>query len=237
MKTILGTLVTILGVMTLGTGCSTPQDSAQSGILSDGEYSTDSVSVLPVSTGNFIKVDGSSTVFPISYEASKRYQRKFPDAPAIATSFSGTGGGFEKFCSGETDINDASRPIEVEEMETCKANGVKYIELPVALDAITLVVSPENTWAEDISVQELEKIWQPQAAGKIKNWSQIRQSWPDQPLNLYGPGEDSGTFDYFTEVIVGESGASRKDYTKSEDDSVLVEKISNDPNGLGYFGL
>ncbi len=122
-------------------------------------------------------------------------------------------------------------------MKACKANGVKYIELPIALDAITLVVNPENTWAEDITIQELAKIWQPEAEVKIENWSQIRQSWLKRPLNLYGPGEDLGTFDYFTEVVVRETGASRQDYTKSEDDSLLVEKVSKDPNGLGYFGL
>ena len=122
-------------------------------------------------------------------------------------------------------------------MATCKANGVKYLELPIALDAITLVVNPENTWASDITVPELAKIWQPEAEGKIENWSQIRQSWPDRPLNLYGPGEDSGTFDYFTQVIVGEAGASRKDHTKSGDSSILVDRVSEDPDGLGYVGL
>lgn len=238
MKTILGTLVAIFALMNLVTGCANQkQDSAQSGILADGEFSTNSINVLPFSRGRFIKIDGSSTVFLISYEAARRYQQKVLDAPAIAVTFSGTSGGFKKFCAGETDINGASRPINLEEMETCKKNGVKYIELPIALDAITLVVNPENTWAEDITVQELAKIWQPEAEGKIDNWNQIRQSWPDRPLNLYGPGEDSGTFDYFTTVIVGESGASRQDYTKSEDDSLLVEKLSKDSNGLGYFGL
>ena len=238
MKTILGTLVAIFGVMTLATGCSTQvRESAQSGILADGEFSTDSINVLPFSRGKFLKIDGSSTVFLISYEAARRYQQKVSDAPAVAVSFSGTSAGFKKFCAGETDINDASRPINPEEMKACKANGVKYIELPVALDAVTLVVNPENTWASDITIQELAKIWQPEAEGQIQNWSQIRQSWPELPLNLYGPGEDSGTFDYFTEVVVGETGASRQDYTKSEDDSLLVEKVSKDPNGLGYFGL
>ena len=238
MKTILGTLVAIFGVMTLATGCSTQvRESAQSGILADGEFSTDSINVLPFSRGKFLKIDGSSTVFLISYEAARRYQQKVSDAPAVAVSFSGTSAGFKKFCAGETDINDASRPINPKEIKACKANGVKYIELPIALDAVTLVVNPENTWAEDITIPELAKIWQPEAEGQIENWSQIRQSWPERPLNLYGPGKDSGTFDYFTEVVVGETGASRQDYTKSEDDSLLVEKVSKDPNGLGYFGL
>ncbi len=238
MKTILGTLVALFGVMTLATGCSTSvEESAQSGILADGEFSTDSINVLPYSRGRFIKIDGSSTVFPISYEAARRYQQEVSDAPALAVSFSGTGSGFKKFCAGKTDINDASRPINSEEMATCKANGVKYLELPIALDAITLVVNPENTWASDITVPELAKIWQPEAEGKIENWSQIRQSWPDRPLNLYGPGADSGTFDYFTQVIVGETSASRKDYTQSKDGSILVDRVSEDPGGLGYVGL
>ena len=238
MKNILGTLATILGLATLAIGCSPKaQEPVESGILSDGEFSTDSINVLPFSRGRFIKIDGSSTVFLISYEAARRYQQKVRNAPAIAVNFSGTGGGFEKFCAGETDINNASRPINSEEMETCKANGVQYIELPIALDAITVVVNPENTWAEDITVQELAKIWQSESEETIENWNQIRESWPDRPLNLYGPGEDSGTFDYFTQVVIGETGSSRQDYTKSEDDSVLVEEVSEDPNGLGYFGL
>lgn len=233
-----GALITVLGVMTIAAGCSSQaNDAAQGGVLADGEYSTESIKILPTTTGKLIKIDGSSTVFPISYEATQRYQRKNQQSPAFAVSFSGTGGGFDKFCAGETDINDASRPIRVEEMKACKENGIKYIELPVALDAITLVVNSENDWAKDLTVQELQKIWNPDAEGQIKNWNQVRSSWPDRPLNLYGPGEDSGTFDYFTKVIVGRSGDSRKDYTQSEDDSLLVDKISTDPNGLGYFGL
>ena len=237
MKTILGTVAATFCAMTLATGCSTQgQESAQIGILSDGEFSTDTINVLPFARGRFIKIDGSSTVFPISYEAARRYQQNFADSSAVAVNFSGTGG-VERFCAGETDINNASRPINSEEMEACRANGVDYIELPIALDAITVVVNPDNTWAEDITVQELANIWQPEAEGTIDNWNQVRQSWPDRPLNLYGPGEDSGTFDYFTQVIVGETSASRKDYIQSEDDSILVEEVSADPNGLGYFGL
>ena len=167
MKTVLGTFATILGVMTLATSCSTSvQQSAQSDILSDGEFSSDSINVLPFSRGRFIKIDGSSTVFLISYEAVRRYQQAVSDASAVAVNFSGTGGGFKKFCAGETDVNSASRPINSQEMATCKANGIKYIELPIALDAVTLAVNPENTWAEDITVQELAKIWRPEAEGK-----------------------------------------------------------------------
>ncbi|MEL7358417.1 MAG: PstS family phosphate ABC transporter substrate-binding protein [Cyanobacteria bacterium J06634_6] len=231
------TTAAFLSAIALSAGCSAPTQRSDSGILSDGEYSTDSINVSRFASGNFVKVDGSSTVFPISYEAAERYQREAADAPAIAVTFSGTGSGFEKFCAGETDINNASRPISDEEMEACKANGIEYTELPIALDAITIVVHPENTWAETITVEELKKIWQPEAEGEINSWSQVRPSWPDQSLTLYGPGEDSGTFDYFTEVIDDEAGASRKDYTQSEDDSALVEAISEDPNALGYFGL
>ncbi|MEM8720071.1 MAG: PstS family phosphate ABC transporter substrate-binding protein [Cyanobacteria bacterium P01_G01_bin.39] len=238
MMKILGTCAAVFSVMTLTSSCSTQaQGSSQTGILGDGELGTGSINVLSVATGNMIKIDGSSTVFPISYEAARRYEQEYNDAPAIASSFSGTGGGFEKFCAGETDINDASRPINTEEMASCKSNGIEYIELPVALDAITLVVHPENDWAEEITVAELKQIWQSEAAGKINNWSQIRATWADRPLTLYGPGEDSGTYDYFSETIVGENGALRQDYTQSEDDSVLVDEISKDLNGLGFFGL
>lgn len=223
--------------LTLLAGCATQARESTSGILSDGEYSTDSINVLSIATGNIIQIDGSSTVFPISYEAARRYQREYNDAPAIASNFSGTGGGFEKFCAGETDINDASRPITTEEMAACRANGIEYIELPIALDAITVVVHPENNWAEEITVQELQQIWQAEAEGQITNWSQVRSTWSDRPLNLYGPGEDSGTYDYFSKAVIGEEGAIRQDYTQSEDDSFLVEKIANDPNALGYFGL
>ena len=231
------TATTLCGAIALTTACSAPPTSDPASILSDGEYSTNTINVSRFASGGFIKIDGSSTVFPISYEAAQRYQRDVTDAPAIAVTFSGTGSGFEKFCAGETDINNASRPITADEMQVCKENGIAYTELPIALDAITVVVNPENTWAEDITVEELKTIWQPAAEGQITNWNQVRSSWPDRPLTLYGPGEESGTFDYFTEVIDDAAGASRTDYTQSEDDSVLVEAVSEDPNALGYFGL
>lgn len=183
-----------------------------------------------------ILVDGSSTVFPITDEVVKEYQFGEDETAQIDVRFSGTGGGFEKFCAGETDINNASRPITADEIAACEAAGVKYIELPVAYDALTVVVHPDNDWAQDITLEELRTLWEPAAEGKITRWNQIRPSWPDAPINLYGAGEDSGTFDYFTEAIVGESGASRKDYTASEDDTVLVQGVSEDPNALGYFG-
>jgi phosphate transport system substrate-binding protein len=183
-----------------------------------------------------ITIDGSSTVYPITDEMAQRYGFENPQSPPISTSFSGTGGGFKKFCVGETDINDASRPITEAEMATCKANGVQYIEIPVAFDALTVVVPKSNTWAQDITLDELQTLWQAGATETITRWNQIRPDWPDQPITLYGPGQDSGTFDYFTEVVMGEPGTSRTDYTDSEDDYELVVKIQNDPSALGYFG-
>lgn len=184
-----------------------------------------------------IKIDGSSTVYPITKEIVEDYQANVKKPVDIETNFSGTSGGFDKFCSGETDINNASRPIQVDEMEACREAGVAYIELPVAFDALTVVVNPANNWLDTITTEELAKIWSPEAEGKITNWNQIRPSFPDKPLNLYAPGEDSGTYDYFTEAILGEADVSRNDVTKSEDDDDLVEGVSQDPNALGYFGL
>lgn len=150
---------------------------------------------------------------------------------------SGTGGGFQKFCSGETDISNASRPISVSEMDACKEAGVAYIELPIAFDALTVVVNKDNDWLDSITTEELRKVWSPEAEQTITRWNQINPSLPDRPLNLYAPDPDSGTFDYFTEAIVGESGASRTDYLDSEDDNTLVEGVKQDPNAIGYFGL
>ncbi|HEY9770275.1 MAG TPA: PstS family phosphate ABC transporter substrate-binding protein [Coleofasciculaceae cyanobacterium] len=184
-----------------------------------------------------IKIDGSSTVYPITQKIVEDYQASRKKPVDIEVNFSGTGGGFDKFCSGETEINNASRPIQLKEMEACREAGVAYIELPVAFDALTVVVNPANNWLSSITTEELAKIWSPDAQGKITRWNQVRPSFPDTPLNFYAPGEDSGTFDYFTEAIVGEAGASRSDVTKSEDDDVLVKGVSQDPNALGYFGL
>ncbi|MEM8720823.1 MAG: PstS family phosphate ABC transporter substrate-binding protein [Cyanobacteria bacterium P01_G01_bin.39] len=184
-----------------------------------------------------IKIDGSSTVYPITQKIVEDYQANKEQPIGIEVGFSGTGGGFEQFCQGETDINNASRPIQLDEMSACNDAGVRFIELPVAFDALTVVVNPQNNWLDKLSVEELKQIWSPEAEGQITNWNQVRPSFPDQPLNLYAPGKDSGTFDYFTEAIVGESGASRSDITQSEDDNVLVSSVSQDPNALGYFGL
>lgn len=184
-----------------------------------------------------IKVDGSSTVYPITKEIVEKYHANKQNSVDISVKFSGTGGGFTKFCKGETDISNASRPIQIDEMEACNKAEVRYIELPVAFDALTVVVNPQNDWLDRITLEELKKIWSPAAEKKITRWNQIRPDLPDKPLNLYGPGVDSGTFDYFTEAVTGKAGASRTDYTASEDDDILVEDVGKDPNALGYFGL
>ncbi len=183
-----------------------------------------------------IKVDGSSTVFPITEAAAEEFQKNNPGVK-VTVGVSGTGGGFKKFCREETDISDASRPIKPSEVDTCFENGIKYIELPVAFDGLAVMVNPGNTWVESMTVAELKKLWEPAAQGKVTSWNQIRPEWPNQPLTLAGPGTDSGTYDYFTEAIVGKSGASRGDYVASEDDNVLVQAIASDVNAIGFFGL
>ncbi|MGV3719831.1 MAG: phosphate ABC transporter substrate-binding protein PstS family protein [Actinomycetota bacterium] len=183
-----------------------------------------------------ISIDGSSTVYPITEAVAEEFQQANPKVK-VTVGISGTGGGFKKFGRGETDISDASRPIKVAEAKTADEAVGGFIELPVAYDALSIVVNPKNDWANDITVAELKKLWEPAAQGKIMKWNQIRASWPDRPIKLYGAGSDSGTFDYFTDAIVGEEGSSRGDYTASEDDNVLVQGVTNDPNALGYFGL
>jgi phosphate transport system substrate-binding protein len=183
-----------------------------------------------------ISVDGSSTVFPITEAMAEEFQ-KANKGVKVTVGIGGTGGGFKKFCRGEIDISDASRPIRDVEREECKKNNVEYIELPIALDALTVMVNPKNDWAKEMTVAELKKIWEPEAQGKIMNWKQVRASFPDRPLKLYGAGVDSGTYDYFTAAIVGKEHSSRGDFTASEDDNVLVQGIAGDLNALGFFGL
>jgi phosphate transport system substrate-binding protein len=155
----------------------------------------------------------------------------------VTVGISGTGGGFKKFCRGETHISDASRPIKESERAACREAGIEFIELPVALDALTVMVNPANDWVDYLTVDELKKVWEPAAQGTVTNWNQVREAFPDRPLTLYGAGVDSGTYDYFTEAVIGEEGASRGDFTASEDDNVLVQGIASDPNALGFFGL
>jgi phosphate transport system substrate-binding protein len=175
-------------------------------------------------------------VFPVTEAVAEEFQKDKKGAVRVTVGISGTGGGFKKFCRGETDISNASRPILKAEMEECAKTGVKYIELPVAYDALTVVVNPQNTWAKSLTVAELKKIWEPGAQGKITNWNQIRPDFPDLSLKLFGAGTDSGTFDYFTEAIVGKAKSSRPDYTASEDDNTLVQGVARDKGALGYFG-
>lgn len=183
-----------------------------------------------------VKIDGSSTVYPITEAVAEEFQKAKKGKVRVTVGISGTGGGFKKFCRGETDVSDASRPITKREMAACKEAGVEYIEMPVAYDALTVVINPKNTWAKSMTVAELKKIWEPAAQGKITKWNQVNPAWPDAPLKLFGPGADSGTFEYFTEAINHKSKASRGDFTASEDDNVLVLGVSRDVNGLGYFG-
>lgn len=187
-------------------------------------------------TAQTIKVDGSSTVFPITEAIAEDFQVANRGKIKATVGISGTGGGFKKFCRNEIDISNASRPITAREADDCKKAGVEYIELPVAMDALTVVVNPKNTWAKKMTVDELRRLWEPAAQGKIKTWRQINPAWPDTTVALFGPGADSGTFDYFTEVIVGKAKSSRGDFTASEDDNVLVRGVEGTPGGIGYFG-
>jgi len=179
-----------------------------------------------------IKIDGSSTVYPVTEAMAEEFQKV--QKVKVTVGESGTGGGFKKFCRGETDIANASRPILQKEMDACKEAGIQYIELPIAFDALTVVVNPKNDWVKSLSVDELKKIWEPKSG--VKNWKQVNAAYPDKALNLYGPGTASGTFDYFTEAINGKAKASRTDYTPSEDDNVLVQGVSGNTGGLAYFG-
>jgi len=204
----------LLGTLACGGGGSTPSGSASA----------------------IVRVDGSSTVFPITEAVAEEFLRTTPSA-RVTVRTSGTGGGFQKFCRGETDISNASRPIRDVELDACSKAGITFVELPIAYDGLTIVVNPKNTWAAQMTIGELKKIWEPSAEQKITKWSQVRAGWPDREIHLFGAGVDSGTFDYFTEVIVGKSGASRGDYTSSEDDNMLVQGVAGDELALGFFGF
>ncbi len=182
-----------------------------------------------------IKADGSSTVFPITEAVAEEFGKVSSDK--VMVGISGTGGGFKRFCRGETDVSNASRPIKAKEITACKESGVEFIELEIAYDGLAVVINPQNTWVDYLTVAELKKIWEPAAQGVITLWSQVRPGFPDEEIKLFGAGTDSGTFDYFTEVINGKATASRGDYTASEDDNTLVEGVASEKAGLGYFGL
>jgi phosphate transport system substrate-binding protein len=212
-------LIVVLAVVTAG--CGGPDTSAPAGTSGGG-------------TAGVIRIDGSSTVYPISEAVAEEYKAEHKVDTTVGVS--GTGGGFQKFCRDEIDIADASRPIKPAEAEACGKAGITYVELPIAYDGLAIVVHPKNTWATSITVSELKKLWEPAAQGKVMRWNQVRSSWPDKEIHLFGAGVDSGTFDYFTEAIVGKEDQSRGDYTNSEDDNVIVQGVSGDENALGYFG-
>jgi phosphate transport system substrate-binding protein len=182
-----------------------------------------------------IKIDGSSTVYPVTEAVAEEFGRATGNRD-VTVGIAGTGGGFQKFCRDEIDIADASRPISSAESDACAKTGVQFIELPIAYDGLAIVVNPKNTWAASMTVAELKKLWEPAAQGKILRWNQVRPGWPDREIHLFGAGVDSGTFDYFTEAIMGKVDESRGDYTSSEDDNVIVQGVSGDEGALGYFG-
>lgn len=184
-----------------------------------------------------VVVDGSSTVFPITEAVAEEFQKEYKGKYKVTVGTKGTGGGFKRFCRGETDVQNASRPILKVELDACKQADVKFIELPIAYDATVVVVHPKNDWIKDITVDELKKIWEPSAQGKVTKWNQVNPKWPDQAFKLFGAGSDSGTFDYFTEAIVGKAKSSRGDYTASEDDNTLVQGVSQEKNAIGYIPM
>jgi phosphate transport system substrate-binding protein len=201
-----------------------------------GGNSTDTSTQSSASAPQVIAIDGSSTVFPITEAVAEEFQKAHAGTK-VTVGLSGTGGGFQKFCRGETVVSNASRPISAVEIEACQKAGISYIELPVAYDGLAVVVNPKNTWASFATVAELRKMWEPAAQGKILRWNQVRSSWPDQEIHLFGAGVDSGTFDYFTEVVNSKAKVSRGDYTSSEDDNILVQGVAGDQYALGYMGL
>jgi phosphate transport system substrate-binding protein len=208
--------------------------------MTPGKQLAAAVAVLiasPALAQQIVKVDGSSTVYPITEAVAEEFQKSKKQQMKVTVGISGTGGGFKKFCRGETDVSDASRPILKGEMAECAKAGIEYYELPVAFDALTIVVHPKNGFIKQLTMAELKKIWEPAAQGKVTRWNQVNPQWPDAPMKLFGPGADSGTFDYFTEAVVGKSKSSRGDFTASEDDNVLVQGVARDVNGLGYFGF
>jgi phosphate transport system substrate-binding protein len=212
----------------VATGCGREEDEGDGGVAA---------STTGEQLEGRIEVDGSSTVGPLVTAAAENFRTEQPGVD-VTVGISGTGGGFERFCAGETDISNASRPIkDDEEVPICEENGVEYTELQVANDALTVVVNPENDWASCLTVDQLKTMWEPSAEGKVTNWNQVDPSFADEELVLFGAGTDSGTFDYFTDAIVGEEGASRADYQATEDDNVTVEGVSNEQGGLGYFGF
>ncbi|WP_069650142.1 PstS family phosphate ABC transporter substrate-binding protein [Caloranaerobacter ferrireducens] len=223
-KKVLALTLSLLMVIFTFVGCGSK--SQNQGTNDQAKANTDKLS-------GKIEIDGSSTVFPITEAMAEEFQKMYRDVK-ITIGVSGTGGGFKRFTKGETDISDASRPIKDKEAKLAEENGIKYKQVKVAYDGISVLVNPQNDWVDNLTVEELKKIWEPNST--VKTWKDIRPEWPDKEIRLYGPGTDSGTFDYFTEEIIGESGKVRTDFTASEDDNVLVQGIAGDKYALGYFG-
>lgn len=215
-------IMALAAVCLLGTACS--------------RDATDAAPASATQANVLIQMDGSSTVYPISEAVAEEYQIQNQGKARVTVGVSGTGGGFKKFCRGELDIANASRPIQKAEMEACAAAGIRFFELPIAYDALTVVVHPQNPLSS-ISIDDLRKMWAPEAQGTVLRWNQVNPEFPDAPISLYGAGADSGTFDYFTEAVVGKAKSSRGDFTASEDDNVLVQGIAQDVNAIGYFGF
>ena len=234
----LTTLVFSFALLASNSGCevssttSRTADGPEAGSTAGGDTATPGDG--PDDGQKRVLIDGSSTVYPISQAVAEEFQGSHPNVKVVVGT-SGTGGGFKKFVAGETDINDASRPIKEKESTQCKDNGIEYLEMKVAIDGISVVVNPENDWCKAITVAQLKKLWEP--GSTVNKWSELDPSWPDEEIRLYGPDTDSGTFDYFTDVICGEEGASRTEYTPSSDDNILVRGVSGEKYALGYFGF
>jgi phosphate transport system substrate-binding protein len=220
------TLIGLAALALLVAGCGGDDD--------DGEAGGDTAAANGGDLSGRIEADGSSTVGPFTTRAAERFQQE-NSGVQITVGVSGTGGGFERFCAGETDVSNASRPIEDDEKAACEEKAVEFVEFQVANDALTVIANKDNDWATCLTTEQLKKIWEP--GSKIDNWNQVDPSFPDQRLTLFGPGTDSGTFDYFTDVINGEEGASRSDYSASENDNVIVQGVSGEKGGLGYLGF
>jgi phosphate transport system substrate-binding protein len=207
------------------------------GVYACGGGATQSAEEGGEAAPTLITVDGSSTVFPIAEAVAEEFGKANPNVRTPTVGISGTGGGFQKFCRGETDISNASRPIRPAEIEACQKAGIEYIEVPIAYDGLAIVVNPKNTWATTITADELKTLWSPEAQNKVTRWNQVRASWPTREIRLFGAGVDSGTYDYFTEATVGKEGASRGDFTSSEDDNVIVQGVASDELALGFLPL
>jgi phosphate transport system substrate-binding protein len=225
-------LALLAALVLVAAGCGREADDSNGG---NGDGTANAANNAEEELSGRVQADGSSTVGPLTSAAAELYREVQPGVN-VTVGISGTGGGFERFCRGETDISNASRPIDEEEVALCEEAGIEFTELQVAIDALTVVVNQENDWAECMTVDQLNAIWNPDS--EIANWSEVPDAdFPDVAMSLAGPGTDSGTFDYFTDEVNGEEGASRTDYTPSEDDNVIVQAVSGDPGGLGYFGF